>query len=78
MDFTQIWSHILPTIRWIAKKRKGLHSILIPHSNLVQNLTRQPELFRAPLGPGPVYPLNPPLVGPVYDQGAEASLFHIQ
>ena len=26
-----------------------------------QNLTRKPELFRAPLGPGPgtMYPLNP-------------------
>ena len=33
-----------------------------------QNLTRKPELFRAPLGPGPgtMYPLNPPLVGPAY------------
>ena len=32
-----------------------------------QNLTRKPELFRAPLGPGPstMYPLNPPLAGPV-------------
>ena len=31
-----------------------------------QNLTRKPELFRAPLGPGPgtMYPLNPPLAGP--------------
>ena len=24
-----------------------------------QNLTRKPELFRAPLGPGTMYPLNP-------------------
>ena len=33
-----------------------------------QNLTRKPELFRAPLGPGPgaMYPLNPPLAGPAY------------
>ena len=32
-----------------------------------QNLTRKPELFRAPLGQGPgtMYPLNPPLAGPV-------------
>ena len=31
-----------------------------------QNLTRKPELFRAPLGPGPgtMYPLNHPLAGP--------------
>ena len=31
-----------------------------------QNLTLKPELFRAPLGPGPgtMYPLNPPLAGP--------------
>ena len=31
-----------------------------------ENLTRKPELFRAPLGPGPgtMYPLNPPLAGP--------------
>ena len=30
-----------------------------------QNLTRKPELFRAPLssGPGTMYPLNPPLAG---------------
>ena len=29
-------------------------------------LTWEPKLFRAPLGPGPgtMYPLNPPLVGP--------------
>ena len=34
-----------------------------------QNLTRKPALFRAPLGPGPgtMYPLNPPLAGPVED-----------
>ena len=33
-----------------------------------QNLTRKPELFRAPLGPGPgtMYPLNPPFAGPVH------------
>ena len=31
-----------------------------------QNLTRKPELFRAPLGPGTMYPLNPPLAGPAY------------
>ena len=31
-----------------------------------QNLTRKPELFRAPLGlgPGTMYLLNPPLAGP--------------
>ena len=31
-----------------------------------QNLTRKPELFQAPLGPGSstTYPLNPPLAGP--------------
>ena len=30
-----------------------------------QKLTWKPELFRAPLGPGPgtMYPLNPPLAG---------------
>ena len=28
------------------------------------NLTRKPELFRAPLGPCTMYPLNPPLAGP--------------
>ena len=32
-----------------------------------QNLTRKPELFRAPLGPGTMYPLNPPLAGPGHD-----------
>ena len=37
-----------------------------------QNLTRKPELFRAPsarapLGPGTVYPLNPPLAGPAWN-----------
>ena len=38
--------------------------------NLVQNLTRQPQLLRAPKArapldpsPGTMYPLNPPLVG---------------
>ena len=31
---------------------------------LVQNLRRQPQLFRAPLDPGTMYPLNPPLGGP--------------
>ena len=31
-----------------------------------QNLMRTPELFRAPLGPGTTYPLNPLLAGPVY------------
>ena len=30
-----------------------------------QDLTRKPKLFRARLGPGPVYPLNPPVAGPV-------------
>ena len=34
--------------------KKGLNSIWVPHSNLVQNLTRQPQLFRAPL------PFEPP------------------
>ena len=36
-----------------------------------QNLTRKPELFRAPLGPDPgtMYPLNPPLAGPVCNPG---------
>ena len=65
--FTQIWSQILPKIRWEGKK--SLHSILVPHSGFVQNLTRQPELSRAPPcpGPGTMYPLNPPLVGPGYD-----------
>ena len=33
-----------------------------------ENLTRKPELFRAPVGPGPspgtMYPLDPPLTGP--------------
>ena len=31
-----------------------------------QNLTRKPELFWAPLGPGSgtMYPLSPPLAGP--------------
>ena len=31
-----------------------------------QNLTRKPELARAPLGPvpGTMHPLNPPLAGP--------------
>ena len=29
-----------------------------------QSLTRKPEVFRAPLGPGTMYPLNPPLAGP--------------
>ena len=29
-----------------------------------QNLKRKPELFRAPLGPGTMYPLNSPLAGP--------------
>ena len=33
-----------------------------------QNLTRKPELFRAPLGPGTMYHLNPPLAGPGEDQ----------
>ena len=32
-----------------------------------KNLTRKPELFRAPLGLGTMYPLNPPLVGPAYN-----------
>ena len=31
-----------------------------------QNLTRKPALFRAPLGPGTMYPLNPPLIGPAF------------
>ena len=31
-----------------------------------QNLTRKPELSQAPLGPGTMYPLDPPLAGPVY------------
>ena len=33
-----------------------------------KNLTRGPELFRAPQDPGPgtMYPLNPPFVGPAY------------
>ena len=33
-----------------------------------QNLTRKPELFWAPLDPGPgmMYPLNPPLAGAGY------------
>ena len=29
-----------------------------------KNLTRKPKLFRAPLGPDTMYPLNPPLAGP--------------
>ena len=32
-----------------------------------QNLTRKPELFRAPLDPVTMYPMNPPLAGPVSD-----------
>ena len=38
-----------------------------------QNLTRKPELFRAPQGPGPgtMYPLNPALAGPAYGCVAE-------
>ena len=34
-----------------------------------QNLTRKPELFRAPLslGPGTMYPPEPPLAGPAND-----------
>ena len=58
--FTQIWSYFFAQNRgWI--KGKG-------DKNLVQNLTRQPQLFRAPLDPGPgtMYPLNPPLAGPAY------------
>ena len=33
-----------------------------------QNLTQKPELFRAPLGlgPGTMYPLDPPLAGPAH------------
>ena len=52
-----------------GEREKSLHSILVPHSGFVQNLTRQSELFRAPPcpGPGTMYPLNPPLVGPGYD-----------
>ena len=39
-----------------------------------QNLTRKPELFRAPLGTGPgtMYPLNPPLAGPACKAGISA------
>ena len=32
-----------------------------------QNLTQKPELFRAPLGPDMMYPLNPPLTGPAHN-----------
>ena len=41
-----------------------------------QNLTRKPELFWAPLGPGPgtMYPLNPPLAGPECLQVIKASM----
>ena len=41
------------------KKGKG-------EKNFGQNLMRQPQLFRAPLDPGTMYPLNPPPVGPAH------------
>ena len=58
--FTKIWSFNLPKITDGCRARKK--------TNLVQNLMRQPQLLRAPLNPGPgtMYPLNPPLVGPDY------------
>ena len=42
-------------------EKKGLHEDQ-------ENLTWEPELFQALLGPGPgtMYPLNPSLVGPGY------------
>ena len=49
------------------KQKKGLHSNLVPwirHWVRHQNLTRTTELFRDLLGPGTMYLLNPPLVGP--------------
>ena len=52
-----------------SKKRSSLKCSpnFYPKSGEEQkkNLTRKPELFQAPLGPGTMYPLNPPLVGPV-------------
>ena len=42
------------------EQKKGFHSILVPLSNLVQNLTRQPELFRPPPRPGYDVPPEPP------------------
>ena len=62
-------------------KKKGLYSNLVQFrarkkKKLVQNLTREPQLFRAPLarapldpGPGTMYPLNPPLVDPAKIRG---------
>ena len=47
------------------KKEKGLHSNLVPQIRQWmrhQNLTPKPELFRAPIGPGTMYP---PIAGPV-------------
>ena len=55
------------------QKKKGLHSSFVQFfaERMVgsKNLTRKPDLFRAPLSPGPgtMYPLNPPLAGPVTD-----------
>ena len=45
--------------------------------NMVQNLTRQPQLFWAPLDPGPgtMYPLNPPPAGPGYRSKSNSPLF---
>ena len=58
--FTQIWSYFLPKIRWRAKRKRS--SLKFgpffaqnhgrkkgkEEKNLVQKLTRQPQLFRVP------------------------------
>ena len=36
------------------------YGVMVPY----QNLARKPELFQAPLGPGTMYPPEPPLAGP--------------
>ena len=69
--FTQNWSYFLPPPKKVFTQNWSLFSAQSQgpkkgkeEKNFGQNLTRQPQLFRAPLNPGTMYPLNPPLVGP--------------